>query len=174
MAKKEKTPLTPTQRKNKYKRISRFCFLGEFLSVMSPFIIIGFVNYDKYFVQYSGTKMSIAAMLSAIIMGIAIWLVSSKKFNNSFIALMIGWAVIDAIFFLLGEIISDIAVIMLFGFIGILGAFGLDIASQKFKVKAATIDDAIKTAEKENLVDEYKEELNDKEEKKTYKAKVKK
>lgn len=171
MAKKNKK-LTPTQRKNKYKRLSGLCLVGEFLSVMAPFITIGIVNFEKYFIEYNGTKMSIAAILGAAIMGLAIWLVASKKFENSFITLIIGWATVDGIFFLLGEIISDISVIMLFGLIGIIGAFGLDIAKAKLSDAADKIQLAIETAEKENLVEEYKQEIVEKE--KTVKVKVKK
>lgn len=165
-----KKELTPTQKKKKYKKIQYACFGGEFLSVITPFVAIGIVNFDKYFIQYDGTKMSIAAILAASVMGLAVWLVSSKKLENSYITLLIGWATMTAIFFLLGEIINDISYIMLFGLIGLLGAFGLDIGSASAKKKAEKIDEAIEEAKKEKLVEDYKEEVAQKK----VKVKVKK
>ena len=174
MAKKNKVDKNaPTYQKKKYTRMSRLFFVGEFISVFTPFIIVGLVNFDKYFTSVNGTRVSIAFVLSAAIMGLATWLVAEKKFENSFITLIIGWATIDGIFFLLGELISDIAVIMLFGLIGILGAFGLDIASKSAKEKANKIQEAINQAEKDNLVEAYKEELIEKEENKKESKKIK-
>lgn len=170
MAKKTKTP---TQKKKQLKAISNACFAGEFVSVLTPFFIIGVVNYDEYFVEYNGTKMSIAAVLAAILMGLATWLVAKKKFENSFITLIIGWFSVAFIFFLLGQIINDIAMIMFYGGIGILGAYGLDIGSKEAMKKADKIQEAIDQAVKENTVDDYKEELKEKEIKKV-KVKVKK
>lgn len=168
---KDKKSLTPTQKKKHYKRIKRACFVGEFASVITPFMIIGIVNYNKYFVEYDGTKMSIACVLAAAIMGLALWLVASKKFTNSFITLIIGWATVDLIFWLLGQIITDIATIMLFGLIGIIGAYGLDIGSAAADKKAKFIDDAMKQAESEITKEEYKEEV---EQKQKVKVRIKK
>lgn len=153
---------TPTQLKRHYKRVKNTCFAGEFLSVAAPFVTIGIVNYDKYFVEYNGTKMSIACIMAMALMGLAVWLVSKKKFSNSFITLIVGWAMVTCIFYLLGSIINDIATIMLFGLIGILGAYGLDIASAKADAKAKEVETAIKRAEQDNMVDAYKQEKKEK------------
>lgn len=154
----EKTPKTPTQQLKSYKRLGNVLFFSEFLSIFTPFIVIGIVNYDEYFVEYNGTKMSIACILAVALMGIATWLVAKEKFNNSFVTLIVGWATVTAIFFLLGQIINDIAYIMLFGLIGILGAYGLDLGSKACKSKAQKIKDAIEQAEKELTVEQYKQE----------------
>lgn len=172
MAREKKTK-TPTQKKKTYKRISRACFVGQFGSVAAPFVTIGIVNYNDYFVEYDGTKMSIAAVMSAAIMGLAIWLISKKKFTNSYVSLIIGWAVVTAIFFLLGKIINDIAYIMLFGLIGLLGASGLDLASAKANTKADEIQKGIDAAKEQLTKEAYIEELKEKEKKKI-KVKVRK
>lgn len=171
---KEKKPLTPTQQKKKYKAISRACFMGQFASVAAPFITIGIVNFNDYFVEYDGTKMSIACILAATIMGLAVWLVSKRKFTNTYIALIIGWAVVDGIFFLMGQIINDISYIMLFGLIGLLGACGLDVASAKANAKADQIQKGIDSAKEQMTREAYLDEVKEKEEKKTIKIKVRK
>lgn len=150
---------TPTQKKRKYKAISRLCFGGEFISVLSPFATIAIVNYDKYFIEYDGTKMSIAAILSLSLMGLATWLVAKKKFNNSFITLIIGWAAIDLVFYLMGTIINDITQIMFWGLFGLLGAFGLNIASEKTSAKADEIQKGIDRAKEEMTAEAYKDEV---------------
>ncbi len=168
MAKKEKTP---TQLKRKYKALHYTCFGGEFLSVFAPFVSIGIINYEKYFIEFDGTRMSIAGFLAVSLMGLATWLVAKKKFTNSYITLIVGWATITVIFFLLGEIINDIAYIMLFGLIGFLGAFGLDIASAQFDKKANEIQSGIDEARKQMTTEAYREELSQKEQKKKIKIK---
>ena len=150
---------TPTQKKRQYKAISRACFGGEFVSIFAPFVTIGIVNYDKYFIDYDGTKMSIAAILSLSLMGLATWLVAKKKFNNSFVTLIIGWATVDMVFYLMGTIINDITQIMFWGLFGLLGAYGLNIASEKTNEKAEEIQKGIDRAKEEMTAEAYKDEV---------------
>ena len=165
----EKKTRTPTEQVKHYTRLSNGLFISEFLSIFAPFIVIGIVNYNDYFVEYDGVKMSIACVLAFALMGLATWLVAKNKFSNSFITLIIGWATVTFIFFMLGKIINDISYIMLFGLIGILGAYGLDIASKQARKKATFIKEAITQAQKEQLVDQYKDETR---EEKTKKIKI--
>lgn len=150
---------TPTQKKRQYKAISRLCFAGEFVSVLTPFVTIAIANYEQYFIEYDGTKMSIVAVLSLSLMGLATWLVAKKKFENSFVTLIIGWAAVDLIFYLLGTIINDIATIMFWGLFGLLGAYGLNIASVKTNEKAEEVQKGIDRAKEEMTAEAYKEEV---------------
>lgn len=163
---KARKEATPTQRKRKYKAIQYGCFAGEFVSVFAPFIGIGIANYEEYFVEYDGVKMSIAAAMAAAMMGVATWLVAKKKFENSFITLIIGWATATFVFYMMGEMISDLASIMLFGLIGICGAYGLDIGSKKAEKKAKEIQEGIDQAKKDNVAEEYREEMKKRDERK--------
>lgn len=151
---------TPSELKKHYRRLQYGTFAAEFVSIMTPFVVISIVNFDKYFVQYNGTQMSIAFFMAMAVMGIAIWAVSKKKLENSFITLLVGWVIFAFIFQMLGEMITDLATIMWFGLIGLVGAFGLDEASKYFKKKKELIIDAEKQAEKDNLVNAVKEEKN--------------
>jgi hypothetical protein len=103
-------------------------------------------------------------------MGLAVYLVSKKKFSNSFVTLIIGWAVVTGILFLLGKIINDLAYIMLFGLFGILGAYGLDIGSKQAEKKAEEIQRGIDKAKEDMTAEAYKAELAEKK----VKVKVKK
>lgn len=163
MAKNQKTP---TKQKKSYKRWSRVCFFSEFVSVVSPFIAIGIANYDKYFIQYDGTKISIGFALAMAVMGLAIWLVGKKEISNSMITLVIGWGVATGILFLIKELLNDLCYIMLFGWLGLCGALGLDIGKKKLNAKADKIQKAIERAEEETIVEAYKQEQKAKAEKK--------
>ena len=167
----EKRALTPSQRKKKYTILQWSTYVGEFVAFVLPFFIIGIVNYDKYFVEYSGTKMSIAFFLAMGVMGFGIWGITKKKIENTYIALIIKWVLFAFIFTMLGEIIKDIAAIMWFGLIGIAGAYGLDVTSEHFKKEKLLIKDAQEEAKKDNLVEEVKEENKAK---KTIKVRVRK
>lgn len=149
---------TPSQLKKSYKTKALVCQAFEFVSVLLPFVIVAIVKWDEYFVQYDGTKMSIACILTLGLMAIAVWLVAKRKITNPFATLLVGWAITDFIFFLLGEVITDIALIMLFGLIGLLGAYALDYAARKLNEKAEQVAEAEKEAEKEELVEAAKVE----------------
>ena len=163
MAKKKKTP---TQQKKSLKRWSNVCFGGEFLSIAAPFIGIGIANYEKYFIQYDGTKISIGFAMAMAVMGLAIWLVGKKEITNSMITLVLGWGLVTGILFLVEELLSDLCYIMLFGWLGLCGALGLDIGKKKLAIKSDKIQKAIEKAEEEDVVEAYHEEKKAKEQKK--------
>lgn len=146
------------KQKNKYAIIEWACFLGEFIAIATPFVAVGIANYDKYFVQYDGVKMSIAFFMAMAVMGMAIFLISKKKLENSYITLLIGWAVVAFIFQMLGQMILDLATIMWFGLIGLGGAYGLELGSKAAKKKKESIKEAMSQANKEEMVEQYKEE----------------
>ena len=150
---------TPTQRKRSYKAISKACFLGEFASVMAPFVTIGIANFDSYFVEYDGTKMSIACMMALALMGLAVTMVATKKLENSYVAMILKWATLAAIFTLIGKVVNDIAFIMWWGLVGLLGAYGFDIGSKKASKKAEEIQKGIDRAKEEMVAEAYKEEV---------------
>lgn len=156
--------------RNKYRAIEYGCFAGEFVAVATPFVAIGIANYEKYFVEYDGAKMSIAFFMAMAVMGMAIYLISKKKLENSYITLLIGWAIMAFVFQMLGAMITDLATIMWFGLIGLCGAYCLELGSKFAKKKKDACIEAMKQADKEDLVEQYKEE---KEEKKV-KVKIKK
>jgi len=149
---------SPSKLKKKYRAIQYSCFVGEFLSVAAPFITIAIVNYNKYFVEYNGTKTSISFLMAMAVMGFAIWGISKKKLQNSFVSLIIIWATMAFIFTMLGQLITDLATIMWFGLIGIAGACGLDIASNKAKKAKDKIIEAENKANQDDMVEAIKEE----------------
>lgn len=160
-----KKPLTAKQKQNKYRALQYSTFVGEFVSIILPFVVMGAVNYEDWFVSESGWKVGLGGTLALALLGIAVLLVTKKKEDTSitsgYITLIIGWFAVAFIFVLLADIIEQIAMIMFFGGIGILGAFGLDMTSKNFKAKADLYKSAIAKAKTENLEEELKAEFKE-------------
>lgn len=163
----EKKPLTATQKKNKYRALQYVTFGSEFLSIITPFIAMGIVNHEEWFYQEDGWKIGLGGSLALALMGIAVFLVSKKKEENSkltngYISLIVGWFAVAFIFMLLADIMSQMSMIMLFGGIGLCGAFGLDIASKDFKAKADAYKEVIKKAKQNVIQQEVEKDLQNK------------
>ena len=163
----EKKPLTATQKKNKYRALQYVTFGSEFLSIITPFIAMGIVNHEEWFYQEDGWKIGLGGSLALALMGIAVFLVTKKKEENSkltngYVSLIVGWFAVAFIFMLLADIMSQMSMIMLFGGIGLCGAFGLDIASKDFKAKADAYKEVIKKAKQNVIQQEVEKDLQNK------------
>lgn len=159
---KNKKELTASQKKTKYRALQYACFGGEILSVLAPFITLGIANADEWFTTTDGWKVGLGGALLLALVGIAVFLVSKKTekgLSNGWITLMVGWFAVAFIFVLLGSIINQIASIMLWGGLGLLGAFGLDITKGKMKEKADAYKEALGEVKKESILDEAKREV---------------
>ena len=160
MAKKK---LTPKQNYTKYKSLQFSCIGGEVISVLTPFIILGAVNYQDWFVSEEGWKVGLGGSLALALMGVAIFLVTQKKekdlkITDGWIALIVGWFAVAFIFVLLANIMDQIATIMLWGGLGLCGAFGLDMTSKAMKNKADKYKSAIEKAEEDIIKEEVKKQ----------------
>lgn len=162
MAKKPKKPKTPTQLKRRYKILSKTCLGGQFLSLIAPFVTIGLVNFNDYFVQYDGWKVSIAGIMAAFVMGIIVFTVANKKIHNSYGSMIIKLAIFTACLFLIDEIIYDLKFIMLFTIVGLFGALALEKEGEHLENKAEKIQRGIDAAEEQMTKDAYIEETQNK------------
>lgn len=160
---KKKKVLTASQKQKKYRTLQWVCFGGEIVSIMTPFIILGIVNYEEWFVSEQGWKIGLGGSLALALLGIALFLFTKKKEDNSitngWITMIIGWFAITFIFYLLASIINQISTIMFFGGLGLLGAFGLDMLSKKQKEKADAYKDALSEVKRETMIDEARKEV---------------
>lgn len=163
MEKSKKKKLTTVQKKNRYRALQYTFFGSEFLSILTPFIIMGSINADEWFKSEEGWKVGLGGALALALLGIATLLVTKKKEDNSithgYITMVVGWFAVAFVFMLLSSIMEQITTIMMFGGIGILGAFGLDVASNHYKVKADMYKDAIAKVRGEVLEENIKNEI---------------
>ena len=159
-----KKKLTVVQKKNKYRGLQYTTFVGEFVSILTPFIIMGAVNYDEWFTTEEGWKVGLGGTLALALMGIAVFLVTKKKeddkITGGYITLIVGWFAVAFIFMLLASIMEQITTIMMFGGLGLLGAFGLDMTGKNFKAKADQYKEIIVKGKQKKLEEEVYDELS--------------
>ena len=152
MAKKK---LTATQKKNRYRALQYTTFVSEFISIMTPYVVMGAVNYEEWFAQSEGWKVGLGGSLAMALLGLATLLVTKKKEDNKitsgYVTLIVGWFAVAFVFVLLTSIMDQIATIMLFGGLGLLGAFGLDLVSKNLKAKADMYQQALKKVKNDTL-----------------------
>lgn len=161
MAKKK---LNVVQKKKLYKVASKGAFAGEFISIGTPYVVMGAINYDEWFKGTEGWKIGLGGSLALALMGIAILLVKKNKENkdssvSGYITLLLGWLAVAFVFLLLANIMHQIASIMFFGAIGIAGALGLDIVSNKYDEKAEMYELAIKKVRGESIENEVRKQI---------------
>lgn len=158
--------LTTNQKKNKYRALQYTTFIGEFVSILTPFIVMGCVNAKEWFYNEEGWKVGLGGTLALALMGIAVFMVTKQKeddkITGGYVTLIVGWFAVAFIFMLLANIMEQITTIMLFGGIGLLGAFGLDMTSKNFKAKADQYKDTINKSKQKLLEEETIQELKEK------------
>lgn len=169
---KEKKALTPQEEEKKFKRIAKLCNLGQFVSLITPFVAIGFANFGDYFVQYDGWKITVAGVMAAFVMGITVFTVVNKKVQNSYGPLIIKLALITAILFLIDKIIYDLKFILLFTLFGAIGALALEKTSEKYNAKAEKKRKGIEAAEEQIDKEAHLQALQEQEEKKKVRIKI--
>lgn len=113
-------------------------------------------------------------MLAAFVMGVTVFSIVNQKIKNSYGPLIIKIAIFTACLFLIDKIVYDLKYIMLFTLVGLFGALGLEKASDNLEAKAEKIQKGIDSAEEQMTREAYIQEVNEKEEKKTVKVKIKK
>lgn len=156
MKKKEKTT---EQEIKTLKGWKNACFVGMFLSAIAPFITIALANYEKYFIQYNGIKVSIGFFVGMGLMGFVVWAIAKKKLGDSMITFLILWITFAFTLTMLNELINDITTMMWFGSIGIAGTCALQKEEQALQKKIDKKIDIINTAEKELSVEQAKKEI---------------
>ncbi len=166
--KKVKKELTATQTKNKYRAL-QYTFTGcQFLSIIAPYIVIGAVNFDEYFVYNTeGWKVGTGGTIALALMGFAVFAIGKKKdesnkYTNGYLTLGLLWLAIGFLFFMLSSILGDMAMIMVCGSAGIFGALGLNLASENMKNKADLYKKAIEEANKDGIKNKVAEEAKKK------------
>ena len=158
-----KKQLSATQKRNRYKVISKASFVGEFVSVGTPYIVMGAINYDEWFRGTEGWKVGVGGAIALALLGLAVFIITKKKEDTDsktggYITLLLGWLATAFVFLLLANIMHDIASIMFFGAIGISGALGLEIVHKNYNDKANLYTQALQEYKIESVKNEVYEQ----------------
>ena len=167
--------MTVEELKKRYRRWQYGAFFGEFMSLLAPYIVLGAINFEDWFVQESGWKVGLGGLLGMALAGMALLLVNKKQSDDmkreagqkastavvsyEWIVLILGWIMAIVIFALIETILHQIVQIMIGGLIGILGAAGFDIAHVELKKKANKLEDDIEQATRELTREQAKQEI---------------
>ena len=128
----------------KYKRLKRngTAFkVGKWFSILSPFFIIGAVNFNEYFTEFNGVKMSLGCVLACIVGGIAIY--NETKEESKKVSGLVGWAIAFALVYLMQSVVQDLVLIVGCGFLGQVVGAGFDMGADNQLTKAQLYKEAI-------------------------------
>ena len=167
--------MTIEELKKRYRRWQYGAFFGEFISLLAPYIVLGAINFEDWFIQESGWKVGLGGVLGMALAGIALLLVNKKQSDDmkreagekpstavvsyEWIVLILGWVMAIVILFLIETIIHQIVQIMIGGLVGLVGACGFDIAHVKLKKKANKLQEDIELSNRELIREQAKKEI---------------
>lgn len=167
MAKKDKKKLTTKQEQAKHRAQEILCYIGMGLGVITPALIYGGINFDEWFVQNpEGYKIGIGAGIGLAVTAVAIFFISQRKEKNlkvtdGWITFIICWFAIGFALKLFGDIITEIANVVLWTGAGLCVAFGLDLTSKSEKRKADAYKTARAKVEQETIEEKAKREVEE-------------
>ena len=162
---KAKNSVNTKDKERKYRVLQYTFFGGEFLSILAPFVTMGIINFDEWFMTEEGWKVGLGGTLALALLGMAVFLFTKKKedntITNGYITLILGWFAVTFIFMLLASLMEQISTIMFFGGLGLLGAFGLDLGSKDMKKKADLYKEVRAEVYHDTLKDDIKREVEE-------------
>lgn len=155
---------TAKQLNKKYRALQYTTLAGEYVSIATPFVIMGVVNRDEWFYTDNGWRTGIGFSLACLLLAIIVTSITfdSEKLNNrkgKYIKLLIGCVIASFVFVLLRDIMDEIAHILWFASLGIAGALGLDISSAEFKSRADLYKNAIQRAKEKKVENDVYNDL---------------
>jgi chromate transport protein ChrA len=134
MAKRKKfNELTSVEKYIRLRNQGYTCKAMKWISILSPYLVIGIVNFEDYFVEADGIKMSLGCVLAAIVAGISI---ANETKENKKINGIVLWAIAFALIFFFQAILQDLLLIVGCGFVGQLVGAGFELGSETQLEKA--------------------------------------
>ena len=150
--------LTPTEQLKSLKRAKTGIFLGEIGCCVAPFGILTAINFQDYFIKMEAWRTSLSFIMLAIMTLVSVAIVAKDKLKINLLNSLLTLAVVDGILWFMGELIKDLAFIILFVIAGFIGAFSLELAKKKEVKKIAILEEGIKKAQVDKVADAYKKE----------------
>jgi FtsH-binding integral membrane protein len=126
MAKKKFEDLSPAEKHIRFRNQGYTCLAMKWVSILSPYLIIGIVNFEEYFVESNGVKMSIGCVLAMIVAGISI---ANETKENKKINGIVGWAIAFALAIFFQAILQDLVLILGCGLAGQIVGAGFELGS---------------------------------------------
>ena len=126
MARKKFTELNAAEKYTRLRNQGYTCLGLKWLSILAPYITIGIVNFEDYFTEAEGIKMSLGCVLALIVAGISI---ANETKENKKINGIVTWAIAFAFAILFQSILNDLVLILGCGLLGQLVGAGFQVGS---------------------------------------------
>ena len=139
MAKKDKKELTSFEKFRKFRKAGYTCLAMKWVSILSPYLIIGADNFEDYFQEASGFKMSVGCILAVTVAGITI---ANEAKENKKISGLAGWIIAFALVVCFQSILQDLVLIVGCGLVGQIAGACFKLGSEINLEKAALYDKA--------------------------------
>ena len=156
MAKKK----TIKKQANTYRNLKWGCFIGEFVSALTPLFVYVLVNHGNYFIEYEGYKYGVSFFMAMALVGITIIGVSGDKIKGSLLSFTLKIGIFAFIVMMIGELAKDLSNMLWCVFFGLLGSQGFELGGNYFKKQQTNKLNAIAKAKENNDIAQATEELN--------------
>lgn len=158
MARNKKT-LTPTEQLKHLKSKKRALFGAEIGCAIAPMGILTAIHFKEYFVYNEAWRTSLSFVMLAGMTVISAGLIVKDKVKINLLNSLFALVVLDAFLWVLGNLISELAYILLYVVIGFVGAFICETTKKKDTEAIQEIEEGIKKAKTDIIADQYREEI---------------
>lgn len=157
---KEKKTLTPTEQLKHLKTKKRALFGAEIGCAVAPMGILTAIHFKEYFVYNEAWRTSLSFVMLAGMTIISAGLVVKDKVKVNLLNSLFGLAVLDAFLWILGNLISELAYILLYVIVGFAGAFICEVVKKKEVDAITELEKGIEKGKTDLIAERYKEEIS--------------
>jgi len=156
---KEKQNLTPTERLKALKKKKTGLFLGEIGCAVAPLGVLSALNFNEYFIQNEAWRTSVSFLMLVGGTLVTVALITKDKLKVNLLNALIVLGVIDGFLWILGNLITQLAYMLLYVIIGFIGAFILELKKKGDVEEIKKLEEGILKGQTDLIADEYKAEV---------------
>lgn len=154
----EKKTLTPTERLKALKKKRNALMLAEIGCAVAPFGVLTAINFKDYFVHTEAWRTSLSFIMLIVTTLVSVAIITKDKLKINFLNALITLAVVDGMLWFMGNLILDLAYILLFVIFGFLGALICELKKKGEVDAIKELEEGIKKAKTDIIAEEYKKE----------------
>ena len=156
---KEKKTLTPTEELKHLKHKQRLLFAGEAGCAVLPAAFTAIFNLEDVIMKVEVWRTTVSFVMMAFMTLISVAIIAKGKFKVNLLTPLLILGCIDVLLWIMGDMITKLAQILLYVIAGFMGAFILELNKNKDTERIATLKEGIKKAETDIVAEEYREEI---------------
>lgn len=154
----ENKQLTPSEELKHLKRKQRLLFAGEVGFAVAPFGLITGLHFEDVIMKVEVWRTTVSFVMMAFMTLISVAVIAKGKFKVNLLTPLMILGVTDVLLWIMGDLITKLAEILLYVIVGFMGAFILELNKQKDTDRLAKLKEGMDKAEIDEIADAYKEE----------------